>query len=146
MHRFLLLAVLLLAAPAVAADFTERLFDDDGCPLKNEFSTQRSSATVAKPECPRDPRFDVPLPRLDLTLGDLVYYSLSVTIPTEQPQPTGDEKFRRSELAERVRRAKDLALAPEEIILVKKVVGLIWPPSTVGLVYPRVDPSLAKRR
>lgn len=144
MHRFLLLATLLLAAPAIAADFTEVLLDDDGCPLRNDFTIARTSATIAKADCPRTDR-DAPLWRPDLTLGDLVYYSLMVTITAESPQPSGDEKWNRAELAAKVRREKNIELQPQEIILVKKVVGLIWPPSTVGLVYPRVDPSLRRK-
>lgn len=145
LSAFVVLAAWLIApTPALATDFTQILLDDDGCPLKNDFSTQRSSSTVAKAECPRDPKFDVPLPRLDLTLGDLVYYSLSVTITAESPQPTGDEKFKRAELGKRLRRADNLTLNGEEMVLVKKVVGLIWPPSTVLLVFPLIDPALQR--
>lgn len=140
----LLLAVGLVASPARAADFTQILLDDDGCPLKNDFSTQRSSATIAKPGCPLDKDKDVPVPRLDLTLGDLVYYSLGVTIMAENPQPSGDDKFKRAELGKRLRRESDVRLSGEEIVIIKKVVGLIWPPSTVGLVFPLIDPALRK--
>ena len=147
MRRLLPIVVILVSfiLPAHAVDFTEVLLDDDGCPMKNDWSTQRSSATVAGAECAKDPARDVPQPRLDLTLGELVYYSLSVTIQFENPQPTGDEKFKRDELGRRVRHAKDEQLTSEEVTLIKKVVGLISPPATVGIVYRRIDPALAKK-
>jgi hypothetical protein len=147
MSRLLFVVPILLALciHARAVDFTEILLDDDGCPMKNDWSTQRSSATIAKPECAKDPAKDVPLPRLDLTLGDLVYYSLSVAIPTEQPPPTGDEKFKRDELGKQVRRSKDEQLTSEEVTMIKKVVGLLWGPHVIGIVYRRVDPALAKK-
>lgn len=146
MKRIFVLAALLtlVAFPARAVDFTQILYDDDGCPIRNDFTTVRSSTTVAKPECPRAAA-DTPLWRPDITLGDIVFYTLSVTINSEQPQPDGPEKYKRRELGLRLRTAKDMTLTPEEIVMIKKVVGILWPPSLVGTIYPLVDPTLVKK-
>jgi hypothetical protein len=128
-----------VVGPAAAIDFTQVLLDDDGCPMKNDFSTVRTTATVAGPDCAKSDR-------LDLTLGDLIAYTLKSTLPTEQPQPGGEEKYRRSELADAVRRAKDYEPSVEELALMKRVIGIAWPPGFVGAVYKKLDPSLAKRK
>jgi hypothetical protein len=131
---FLVAVLIVSSLPARAIDFTEILIDDDGCPFKNNFTTARTTATIGGPDCPKS---DL----LDLTLGDLVHFALNAPIGTEQPQPTGDVKYKRFELSIRIRRAKDDHPNSEEITMMKLVVGLIFPPSWVGIVYPKIDPD-----
>lgn len=140
MKKWLILACL-LTTPAYAIDFTEVLMDDEtpSCPMKNGWSTVRSSASVADPTCLKDDK-------LDLTLGDLVHFCLSAVLPTENPQPTGDVKYKRSELARTVRRAKDYTPTSEEITMMKTVVGLAMPPAVVGVAYRKLDPALVKEK
>lgn len=137
------LCMLVLAAfsdSARAVDFTEVLMDEEtpACPLKNGWSTARHSASVAGPDCPKDDK-------LDLTLGDLAHFCLSATLPTENPQPTGDVKYKRSELARAVRRAKDYTPTAEEVTMMKLVIGIAMPPSVVGIAYRKIEPALVKK-
>jgi hypothetical protein len=143
-----LAALLLAAAHAGAVDFTTVLLDDDGCPLKNDFTQIRTTETVGKPECPKSDAFDPRSgrDRPDLVLGDLAHYLLNVTIPVENPQPSGTEKYQRHELAARVRRAKDDPTSESEIALIKKLIGIASPPMQVYPAFQALDGKKAAEK
>lgn len=73
-----------------------------------------------------------------LTLGTAIFHAL--VRPYQDENPTGEEKYRRGELAEKVK--KEGALGPQDIILVKQLVGKLYSPLIVRQAYQALDPSL----
>lgn len=131
------LALLLLTAPAAAIDFALLLIDPEGCPLRDEFAHPRT-------DVPRPPDGCAPSDRPGLTLGRAVYRALLFSY-RDEGEVAGDEKLRRGALAERVWSAKgELALAPEDLVLIKKLIGKLYAPAVVARAWPLLDPTLAK--
>jgi hypothetical protein len=118
-------AMLLAASPACAIDFTQPITDLDG------------SIMAAKPG-------DAPA-----TLGTICEKALTAQYSDEMDRNTGkelitpEEKYQRWKLASKLD-GKNVALSPEEITLLKKLVGKAYGPAIVGPVWTMLDPSLKK--
>ena len=113
-----LLALLLLAAPANAVDFSKVVMDDEGKPICME--------AVREGECPPDKI---------ATLGRVVRIALYTTFPDEQ-NLSGEEKYKRGELAQGLAGAGDTKVKLEDLLVMKKVVGKLYGP---GVVKPAWD-------
>ena len=116
---------------ASAADFSTPISDLDGKPVTNCHDAKGCS--------------EAPI----LTLGDVCWRSLVAEYGDEQPDPklgrpgiSGEEKFRRVELAIKIKGAKTLNLKSEETTLVKILVAKAWSPIVVHSAWLLLEPSL----
>lgn len=106
---------------AASADFSTVLRGEDGVPYKDELIAQKP----------------------DLTLGLVSFHALLGEYKDE-PNLPGEEKYRRGELAARVRDAGELQLKAEEVALLKKVVAKAYGPLIVFKTWPLLDPAMTK--
>jgi hypothetical protein len=113
MRRIILLIALLLASPAVAADFTKPLLDLEGKPILAA--------------------------NIPLTLGEAVATALLANYADEQ-NLSGEEKVKRFLLAVKVHNATELGLTSDEITLIKKLVAKAFAPLVVGRIWAILDP------
>ena len=67
---------------------------------------------------------------LPLTLGTVAINALLGTYPDEQA--SGEEKFKRYQLAERISAAGPQDVSVEEVALIKRLIGKGYPPMVVG--------------
>jgi hypothetical protein len=65
-----------------------------------------------------------------LTLGTVAINALLGTYPDEQT--SGEEKFKRYQLAERISTAGAQEVSVEEVALIKRLIGKGYPPMVVG--------------
>lgn len=138
-----ILAATLAASPAAAIDFTQVLLNEEGCPFKNSFTTARGTYTVGKPECaeqyaPEDKN------RPDLTLGEAIRAALVISYPDEK-DVSGEVKFKRADLARRLRTNSDYTPTSEEVTMMKNLTGKLYGPSLVYTIFPLIDPGHAKK-
>lgn len=120
------IAMLLATSPALAIDFSRPLKNIDG-----------STPTTDKGGM-------VP------TLGSICGSALIATYKDEQDPSTGretitpEEKFHRGRLATKIAEAqgKDLVLPPEDVALLKKLIGKAYGPLIISQAWPMLDPSL----
>src|SRR5580698_10714579 len=112
-----LLAMLIIAAPASAQtksqpiDMTVTLHDDNGHALKDPMD-----ATPDDPKCTHC---------RDLTLGRAAAHALFGSYPDER-NLSGDEKWARGLLAERMKDAPKAELSAEEVTLLKKLIAEMY--------------------
>jgi len=69
-----------------------------------------------------------------VVMKSLLVAALMGSNPSEK-DVSGDEKFKRYELAQKVNAGGNIDLTPEEIVLLKKLVGVSYTPLVVGQVY-----------
>lgn len=139
------LALTVWSNAAFAIDFTQVLFNNENpkCPFKNSFTTVKTSFTVASASCSYS---DEDKNKPDLTLGEAIYAALMINYPDEK-DVTGEEKFKRGDLAQRIRTNNDYQLNPgEELALVKKLVGKLYGTSLVYAIYPLIDANYLKKK
>jgi hypothetical protein len=106
--------LLLTATPALAVDFGAHIRSIDGK--------------------------DIPVSNIDespVTLGKISEDALIATLPNDNPTP--DEKSRRFFLAMKVHAGKDPSA--EEVMLLKKVIGMAYGPLVVGRATELLDPA-----
>lgn len=72
-----------------------------------------------------------------LTLGDICIEALLMT--QANTQIDGKEKYKRYELAKALDGATEADLSAEDVTLIKKLVGDIYTPLVVGLVYDALE-------
>ena len=78
-----------------------------------------------------------------LTLRGAIFHAL-VRPYGDEPNVTGDDKYWRGDLADKVQKAKrELILSPKEVIAAKLVIGKLYTPLIVHQAYQMLDPSLA---
>lgn len=110
MRAFLLLV--LLAAPAHAADFSRIILDVEGTPMRICVEVK---PRISPPECVRD---------AELTLARAARNALDMNDPI-----TGDEKYKRGELAQTL--TGEVKLKPEDATLLKAQIGKMFSPHVV---------------
>lgn len=120
----MLLWTLLLIAPAYAGevDFSAVLTDIDGAPI---------------PDCPSGTNC---AERPPLTLGRLAMNVLTATYPDEKTL-SGEDKFKRGELALRVYKGGKVNLSVEDIAEIKGLVAKAYGPLIVRKAWPLLDPG-----
>lgn len=79
-----------------------------------------------------------PLPELASTLGGVSIAALLGAYADEQGL-SGEEKFRRYQLAERIHAGNVQDVSAEEIALLKKLIGKNWPPAVLGPAYEALE-------
>lgn len=79
-----------------------------------------------------------PLPNFADTLGKVCVASLLGSYADEQGL-SGEEKFRRYQLAERIHAGNMQDVSAEEIALLKKLIGKNWPPAVLGPAYEALE-------
>ncbi len=80
----------------------------------------------------------------NLTLGAICVQALLMTFPDEQV--TGEEKFRRYQLAERLSTGGEVEVTAEEVALLKNLAGKGYVPLMVGAVWKALEeqPAVAE--
>lgn len=116
------IVALLAASPAMAIDFTQPIKAQDG--------------TVPKSDSGSVP-----------TLGKICEDALIASYKDEIDPTTGkeiitpEEKYRRWKLAQKLH-GDNVKLSPEDLALIKKLVGKAYGPLIVGQAWTMLDPSL----
>jgi hypothetical protein len=127
MRRLFLSAAIavLLMGPAMAIDFDQPLKSPDGQVMKND---KGQSATLGQ-----------------ICESALVsQYKDEVNPQTGVETITPEEKYRRWKLAGKVH-GKHVDLSPEDLTLLKKLVGKAYGPAIVGPAWQALDPSLESK-
>jgi hypothetical protein len=112
------------SALAGEVDFSAILTDADGAPI----------ADCATADCAGKP---------SLTLGKLAMRVLTASFEDEK-NLTGEDKFKRGELAMRVYKGGTVSLAAEEVALLKRLVAKGYGPLIVLRAWPLLDPAAGK--
>jgi len=113
---------LAMSPPAMATDFTTPLLAFNGKPMVDEKGTP-----------------------LDMTLGSVTEVALLSEVPSEQSLSVDEKirnKVRRFALAQRIHDKKDVTLTPEELVLIKRLIGERYPAVVVGLAYQALQPGV----
>lgn len=113
---FALLAIPMKRAGAVEVNFGTVLTDMDGQPIKEGDKV--------------------------LTLGRAAMMALTFTLPNETI--SGDEKFKRGLLAQRVYTDKVVDLSVDDLAKIKDLVGKMMSPPVVVRAFPLLDPQAKK--
>jgi hypothetical protein len=115
------ISAFLFGVPAVAADFTALITDIDGAAIEDGTADKKP-----------------------FTLGDAAVKALVTPYPDE-PNLAAEEKFKRAELAFRIRNKPDLVMSAEETAMVKKLIGKAYAPIVVFRAWPMLDPTTAPK-
>lgn len=131
--RLLLVTVttLMFSIPAIAADFTKKILDEDGKP----FTVCIEQKKGAPNECVREE---------DLTLGRAARNALGVSYPDEQGI-SGDEKYHRAEVSQAIVGATELKLKAEDVALIKRLIAKFYGPRVVFQAWRELDPPAEKK-
>lgn len=118
MKKFLLATVLLLVAiaPALAIDFKTEIKGIDGAAIPIDPANKSQG---------------------NLTLGKVCEDALVATLPGDSPSPS--EKNTRFWIAMKIHEGKE-QLTVDEIVTVKKVIGMAYGPLVIGRSYQLLDP------
>jgi hypothetical protein len=79
-----------------------------------------------------------PLPEPANTLGSVCVSALMGVYPDEQ-NLSGDDKFKRYQLAERLHAGGEQDVSAEDIALLKKLIGKNWSPAVLGPAYEALE-------
>lgn len=79
-----------------------------------------------------------PLPENVATLGAVCIGALMGVYADEQGL-SGEEKFKRYKLAERISAGGDQEVSAEDIALLKKLIAKNWPPAVLGPAYEALE-------
>ena len=132
MKRLLLAAAFVLASvPAFAIDLTQQIKDVDGTIVGDQFSPNKQgtcadSTGKMTEDC--------------LTVGKAVVHALLFSYQDEA-QLSGEEKFKRGELARRIMNADHVVFTAEDTATIKKLVGKLYGPWVIVQVYGALDPA-----
>lgn len=119
---YVLPVLMLLATPAYAIDFSQPVIGDDGKPMCQE-------AVKDGEPCAPD--------RI-ATLGRVVKIALYASFPDEQSL-SGEDKYKRAEIAQAITGASDVKLKQSDRELVKKLVGKLYGPLVVYAVWNMLE-------
>lgn len=125
MRSTFVLLLALLTTPAFAIDFSVKLTDSDGQPIKVCVDPR------PQPECVKE---------VEMTLGVVVRNALYQSYPDER-ELSGDEKFKRAELAQALTGAGEVKVKAEDIALMKKLVAKLYGPLIVYRAWQLLDPK-----
>jgi len=123
----LLLAFVLLAVPANAADFSAKILDLNG------------KSFVDDVKCPADQTGKRPCDD-ETTLAVIAMRALLAPYQDEQ-NLSGEDKFKRFALAMKIKDGGEVPVSAEDIALLKKLIGKLYTPLVVGRAFPLLDPS-----
>lgn len=129
--RFGLLCVVavIMATPANALDLSAPLLDDEDKPMCQETQEQAASRVGKSDECPAARVF---------TVGKAIRAALYQSYPDEQ-NLSGAEKDTRGALAFKLTGKPDAKPSPEDLVLIRKVVGKLYGPLVVYRLYRILD-------
>lgn len=113
-----------LATPALAIDFSKPLVDEAGKPV---CATQLKEGE----DCPAGKTFT-----LAIVARNALYASYE-----DEKNLSGDEKFKRAELAQTIT-AGDVKLKVEDVALVKKLIGKMYGPVVVYQAWRELDATV----
>ena len=127
-------ATFALASPAGAVDLSQQFMDQDG-------HTHVMDELAREPSASCDGKHGDPC----LTLGKVLYHALLQPY-ADEGNLSGEDKFKRGELAMRMLNKKEVAFSPQDVILLKTVIGKMYSPLIVVQAYKMLDPSLATEK
>lgn len=115
--------LIVLSPPAAAVDFSKVFTDTEGKPI---------CTRELKPEqvCPDDGFFTLRLAARNALNG--VYQ--------DEQNLSGDEKYKRGEIAQSILSAGEVKLKVEDIALIKRLIGKAYPPPIVFQAWRELDP------
>jgi hypothetical protein len=124
MRLLLLIFLAIWPLPALAGeiDFSALVTDMDGTPI---------------PDCVGNDCTNKP----PLTLRTLAIRVLTANFPDEEKTLSGEDKFKRGELALRIHKSEKANLTAEDVSLVKRLVGKAYGPLVVLKAWSLLDPS-----
>jgi hypothetical protein len=124
MRVLLLLLVLVWPAAAQAGEinFAAVITDIDGTPI---------------PDCVGNDCANKPA----LTLAAIAIRCLTANFPDEEKSISGEEKFKRGELALRIHKDGKTSLTAEDVALLKRLVGKAYGPLIVVKTWALLDPA-----
>ena len=115
------------APPGHTIDMTMVLQDEAGKPAKDTLVSEAKGDR----DCANCP---------NLTLGAAVAHSLFATYPDER-ELSGEDKWARARLAQRVKEDKAAALTANEVTLIKRLLAKAYGPIVLLQAYPVLDPN-----
>lgn len=121
----------LLSTPALSVDLSSTFRGEDGhtaIPDELELNNKERCGEALNHPC--------------LTLGRAIFHAL-VRPYSDEGGLSGEEKFKRGDLAYRVFDKKNAALSPQDVILCKLVIGKLYTPLIIRQAYIMLDPSMA---
>ena len=133
MKKILLAAALVLAfiPAAFALDLTTPITDVDGTPAVDQLSPHKGV------KCGETADFDC------LTIGRAITHALLFSYKDEQP--SGEDKFRRGELARKIIGADKIDFTATQVTEIKPLVGKLYGPWTIVQIYNALDPSAVQK-
>lgn len=78
------------------------------------------------------------------TLGDAAVVALEGEIESDRGE-SGEQKFKRDQLARKIYGQSSIVLTVEEIALIKDRIGKVASPVVVGAAWPLLDPAVAPK-
>jgi hypothetical protein len=111
---------------APKADMTKPILDNKGQPIKDAFE-----ATPNDPTCKMCPI---------LTIGAAISHALSANF-ADEASLSGDQKWARSLLGNRLRDETDAHLTAKEVAVIEKVVGKAFGGQIIAQIVPLIDPN-----
>lgn len=112
-------------------DMTQVLLDEKGKPIIDAFEGVPDTKDPTKMDCSKCS---------ELTLGRAIEHAL-FTVGQSEANISGDQKFARAVLAERIVNDKAAHLTAAEITLIKREVGLLYNPLLIWRIFPLIDPN-----
>lgn len=113
------------ASPAQAVDFAKALVDENGKPVCTLTPKELDGR-----ECPVDSMFTLRLAARNALNG--VYQ--------DEQNLSGDEKYKRGEIAQSIIATGEVKLKVEDIALIKRLIGKAYPPPIVFQAWRELDP------
>lgn len=110
---------------SLAVDMTKPLLDEKGKPIADATQAEKDD-----PGCAHCPVF---------TVGAAISRALNTQFPDEQI--TGDQKWSRSVLADRIKADKHATLTLKEAQLIETVVGKAYSGLVIKQIVPLIDPN-----
>jgi len=83
--------------------------------------------------------------KVELTLGAAARHALCATFPDEKDL-TGEQKFDRAMLAYRIKKKEDLDFDPDEISLIKKLIGKLYNQEVLLQAWPLLGYNTKKKK
>jgi len=115
--------------PPHTIDMNFTLLEEDGKPVQDCDQAPAPPAPPAPPNC------------VPLTLGRAASHALLFGRYPGEEGLSGDVKWARGTLAERIRTDGKATLTAEEIGVVKRLIGKYYSPVIIAQAYPMLDPN-----
>lgn len=124
-------------------DFTTILKDLDDEPFTDQMAMQNNGYYVLLAKFQADPKNNQEPTKISLTLSAACRHALCSNFPDET-QLSGEDRFERGLLAYKIKQG-DCDLSPENITLIKKLLGKLYGPEIILASWQLLDPTLTAK-